>query len=187
MFAFIIILSLSIALSLLISQPFNGALIRLRGELDAGCYQHASRAHSTDHVLPSSILNPANYLPKAISLSLESDDTDPERGAAGRSALAAGRSAAKIGPVVPGIFAMLMRTRRLEGWAGVYKGSAPVVAQLLVVSLASSLFFAGASASAHGQYKAAPSGPDAFGFWKNLFFMGFMALVALPLNVITHR
>lgn len=160
---FLIAISLSIGISVLISQPFNGAIVRLR----------------------------ANYLPKAVSL-----DNVLEDGAGSTSGpralssflLSERRSSAKIGPVVTGVFSMMMRTKRLEGWAGIYKGSIPVAIQIFTLSTFTLVFFAGASASSPGSaYKAGPAGPGQFSFFSNLFYMLFVSLAALPLNVITYR
>ncbi|PWN53637.1 hypothetical protein IE53DRAFT_383850 [Violaceomyces palustris] len=156
-------IAFSVCLSLLVSQPFNGAIVRLR----------------------------ANYLPKAVSLDnvLEDGQSSTNPRAISAFLLSERRSAAKIGPVVSGVFAMLARTKRLEGWQGVYKGSAPVALQLILLSFITFLFFdsTGSSTSAGGQYRAAPAAPGKFAFLSNLFFMAFVSLVALPLNVITYR
>ncbi len=133
---FLIAISLSIGISVLISQPFNGAIVRLR----------------------------ANYLPKAVSL-----DNVLEDGAGSTSGpralssflLSERRSTAKIGPVVTGVFAMMLRTKRLEGWQGIYKGSIPVAIQIFVLSTLTVMFFSGASASSPGSaYKAGPAVQD---------------------------
>jgi len=170
--ASLIVLLISVALSVLISQPFTGALVRLR----------------------------ANYLPKAVSLDNVLEDGSQNessnggvRGVTPRAIsgyfLRERQSTAKIGPIVSGIFAMLMRTKRLEGWAGIYKGAAPVVWQLFVLGFFTFFFYStgGITGAGGGQYRAAPSGPGQFGFWSNLFFMIITSLVALPLNVITNR
>ncbi|KAJ9475105.1 hypothetical protein PHBOTO_005187 [Pseudozyma hubeiensis] len=160
---FLIAITLSIGISVLISQPFNGAIVRLR----------------------------ANYLPKAVSL-----DNVLEDGAGSTSGpralssflLSERRSSAKIGPVVTGVFSMMLRTKRLEGWAGIYKGSIPVAIQIFTLSTLTFIFFSGASTSAAGSaYKAGPAGPGQFSFFANLFYMLFVSLAALPLNVITYR
>ncbi|PWN33610.1 uncharacterized protein FA14DRAFT_161373 [Meira miltonrushii] len=164
------VLGLSVVISILISQPFTGALVRLR----------------------------ANYLPKAVSLDNVLED-GAQPGASGVRGVTAGaisgyflrerQSAAKIGPVVSGIVAMLIRTRRLEGWPGIYKGSAPVAAQLIVLGFFTLLIFnvGGITGTGGGAYRSAPSGPDQFGFFGNLIFMIITSIVALPLNVITNR
>lgn len=86
---------------------------------------------------------------------------------------------------------MFFRTKRLEGWAGVYKGTFPVVLQLLLITIIMSIMFdvggSNVTAGAGGGYKAAPTGPEQFGFVGNLFFMVVFALISLPLNVITYR
>lgn len=164
------VLAISVIISILISQPFTGALVRLR----------------------------ANYLPKAVSLDNVLED-GAQPGNSGVRGVTAGaisgyflrerQSAAKIGPVVSGIVAMLIRTRRLEGWPGIYKGSAPVAAQLIVLGFFTLLIFnvGGITGTGGGAYRSAPSGPDQFGFFGNLFFMIITSIVALPLNVITNR
>ncbi|PWN22508.1 hypothetical protein BCV69DRAFT_276425 [Microstroma glucosiphilum] len=180
---FIIVISVNIAV--LISQPFSGSLVRLR----------------------------ANYLPKAVSLDDVLEDGamegpgeeqafgfEPGQGRGGLSGvtprkisayfLSQRRQSAKIGPVVSGIFPMLFRTKRLEGWSGVYKGSIPVALQLIVLAFATSILFdvdGHSTVGAGGSYKAAPTGPGQFGFFTNLFFMIIGALVALPLEVLTCR
>ncbi|EST08470.1 Mitochondrial carrier domain protein [Kalmanozyma brasiliensis GHG001] len=160
---FLIAITLSIGISVLISQPFNGAIVRLR----------------------------ANYLPKAVSL-----DNVLEDGAGSTSGpralssflLSERRSTAKIGPVVTGVFSMMLRTKRLEGWAGIYKGSIPVAIQIFTLSSLTFIFFSGASGSSPGSaYKAGPAGPGQFSFFANLFYMLFVSIAALPLNVITYR
>lgn len=162
-FVFLIAITLSIGISVAISQPFNGAIVRLR----------------------------ANYLPKAVSLDNVLEDgasstTSPR--ALSSFLLSERRSSAKIGPVVTGVFAMMMRTKRLEGWAGIYKGSIPVAIQIFTLSTLTFVFFSGAGGSSPGSaYKAGPAGPGQFGFWSNLFYMLFVSLAALPLNVVTYR
>jgi hypothetical protein len=166
--AAVIVLVISIALSVLISQPFTGALVRLR----------------------------ANYLPKAVSLDNVLEDGAQSGMNGGMTPRAISgyflrerQSTAKIGPIVSGIFAMMIRTKRLEGWSGIYKGAAPVVCQLFVLGFFTYFFYStgGITSAGGGQYRAAPSGSGQFGFWSNLFFMIVTSIVALPLNVITNR
>ncbi|KDN40616.1 hypothetical protein K437DRAFT_250029 [Tilletiaria anomala UBC 951] len=159
--AVLFVIIFSIALGLGISQPFQGALIRLR----------------------------ANYLPKAVSL----DNVLEDGAASSRHAFAEfiqsseAKSAAKIGPVVPGIFAMMRRTKRLEGWAGLYKGSVPTVIQLVWLWIITWVVFDSTSSGFGGSYRAAPAGPGNFAFWGNLVFMLLLSFAALPLNVISFR
>lgn len=97
---------------------------------------------------------------------------------------------ASQGPEVSGLFAMLFRTKRLEGWAGVYKGSFPVACQMFLLACITGLFFnvdGYANAGAGGSYKSAPSGPGEFGFFGNLAFMTFSAIISLPVDVIASR
>ncbi|SAM81721.1 uncharacterized protein UBRO_03155 [Ustilago bromivora] len=161
---FLIAISLSIGISVLISQPFNGAIVRLR----------------------------ANYLPKAVSLDNVLEDgsanSTAPRAALSSFLLSERRSSAKIGPVVTGVFSMMLRTKRLEGWAGIYKGAIPVAIQIFTLSALTFVFFSGAPGSSPGSvYKAGPAGPGQFGFFANLFYMLFVSMAALPLNVITYR
>lgn len=162
------VLFLSIFFSVLVTQPFSGALVRLR----------------------------ANYLPKAVSLDNVLEDGTHSSGVRGVTPRTIGgfflrerQNAAKIGPVVSGIVAMLLRTRRLEGWAGIYKGSWPVACQLFLLGLFMLLIFSvgGLGSVGGGIYRSAPSGPGQFGFWSNIFFMILTNIVALPLNVVINR
>ncbi|CAD6888924.1 unnamed protein product [Tilletia laevis] len=153
-----ILLFCSASLSVLITQPFSGALIRLR----------------------------ANYLPRAITLEALMED-GAERGTLPSALLSERRSAAKIGPVVSGIIAMILRTKRLEGWPGLYKGAAPTACQLVILTLFIYLFFDVRGHGATGSYKAAPAGPGQFGFFANLLYMLSATVASLPLQVITHR
>lgn len=85
---------------------------------------------------------------------------------------------------------MLLRTKRLEGWQGVYKGSIPVGCQLFLLAVVTSTLFdvdGHSTAGAGGGYKAAPTAPGQFGFFGNLAFMSFVAIISLPLNVLTYR
>lgn len=161
---FLIAITLSIGISVLISQPFNGAIVRLR----------------------------ANYLPKAVSLDNVLEDgsanSTAPRAALSSFLLSERRSSAKIGPVVTGVFSMMLRTKRLEGWAGIYKGSIPVAIQIFTLSTLTFIFFSGAAGNSPGSaYKAGPAGPGQFNFFANLFYMLFVSMAALPLNVITYR
>lgn len=84
---------------------------------------------------------------------------------------------------------MLFRTKKLEGWAGVYKGAVPSALQLLLLGAVIAIFFDTdrPQGVAGGAYKSAPTRPGEFGFVGNLFFMAFVAVVTLPINVITYR
>ncbi|KAE8216802.1 hypothetical protein CF327_g54 [Tilletia walkeri] len=153
-----VLLFFSACLSVLVTQPFSGALIRLR----------------------------ANYLPRAITLEALMED-GAERGTLPSAFLSERRSAAKIGPVVSGVIAMILRTKRLEGWAGLYKGAVPTACQLVILTLFIYLFFDVKGHGATGSYKAAPAGPGQFGFFANLLYMLSAMIASLPLQVITHR
>ncbi|KAK0553619.1 hypothetical protein OC846_002460 [Tilletia horrida] len=158
---FIVLVALlfaSACISVLITQPFTGALIRLR----------------------------ANYLPRAITLEALMED-GAERGTLRSAFLSERRSAAKIGPVVSGFWAMLLRTKRLEGWAGLYKGAIPTACQLVILTLLIYMFFDVKGHGASGSYKAAPAGPGQFGFFANLVYMLSAMIASLPLQVLTHR
>ncbi|CAO1635874.1 unnamed protein product [Parajaminaea phylloscopi] len=166
-----IVLVLTICISVLITLPFTGSIVRLR----------------------------ANYLPKAVSLDNVLEDgagegPAPQAGSGTTRKISAyllsqRRQGAKIGPVVSGVFPMLARTKKLEGWQGIYKGSFFVTVQLLLLAAVIAIFFDvdGTPSVTGGAYKSAPTGPGQFGFFGNLLFMCFVALISLPLNVATYR
>jgi len=80
----------------------------------------------------------ANYLPRAVSLDSVMEDgrgPEPERtNIFTRLFPRRKERSSKIGPVVPGLWTMMQRIRRLEGLRGLFKGATPMVV-LMVVSL----------------------------------------------------
>ena len=107
------ILAASLLVSLLITVPLTGALVRVRGVYYV---HHCSRDASSNHAFP------ANYNPRGLQLDAE------------------GNIEPHTGPVVTSFFGMLARVKRIEvscsappacihfisdpsqGWAGLYKG-----------------------------------------------------------------
>ncbi|WFD18669.1 hypothetical protein MCAP1_000876 [Malassezia caprae] len=79
----------------------------------------------------------ANYLPRAVSLNSVMEDgrgPEPERTNIFTRLFPRKEMSTKIGPVVPGIWAMMQRIRRLEGLRGLFKGATPM-GVIMVVSL----------------------------------------------------
>ncbi|KAI0314085.1 mitochondrial carrier [Amylostereum chailletii] len=108
----------------------------------------------------------ANYNPKGLQL-------DPEDGVQPHT-----------GPVVTSFFGMMARVRRLEGWAGLYKGFMPTLLTNVSLMLFSVLIV-GASASNprnHGVYNA-----PATGIWGILAYSIFLMLVSLPAVIMVNR
>ncbi|SHO76765.1 Uncharacterized protein MSYG_1104 [Malassezia sympodialis ATCC 42132] len=80
----------------------------------------------------------ANFLPRAVSLDSVMEDgrgPEPERtNIFTRLIPWRHEKSSKIGPVVPGLWAMMQRIRRLEGWRGLFKGATPM-GILMIVSV----------------------------------------------------
>ncbi|KAH9169091.1 mitochondrial carrier [Lactarius sanguifluus] len=108
----------------------------------------------------------ANYNPKGLQL-------DPEDGVQPHT-----------GPVITSFFLMLSRVRRLEGWAGLMKGTVPTLLSNVVLSHFSAIFL-GASLSSprnHGIYNS-----PATKIWGTLLYSIFSMLISLPAMIITYR
>ncbi|WFD32173.1 hypothetical protein MSPP1_003215 [Malassezia sp. CBS 17886] len=135
----------------------------------------------------------ANYLPKAVSLdNVLEDGRDDER--ARQYSLQAlflqrRRSAAKIGPVVHGVFPMMLRTRRLEGWRGLYTGTTLVVLQLLagIVLAFVYMLWTGMWRGRIPPLGTLPGRPGQFPALRLLLVLIALALVALPFDVVVQR
>ncbi|KAI0058094.1 mitochondrial carrier [Artomyces pyxidatus] len=129
---------LFLGVSLLVSVPLTGTLVRLR----------------------------ANYNPKGLQL-------DPEDGVQPHT-----------GPVVGGFFSMMGRVRRLEGWAGLYKGLMPTLFFNTLLAMFSAIFLDTSMSSPrnHGAYNA-----PATGFVGTLAYSIFLMLVSLPAVIVTYR
>jgi len=137
MFSIAVYLALvaSLAISLLITVPFTGALIRLR----------------------------ANYNPRGLQL-------DDEGGAEPHT-----------GPIVTGFIGMLKRVKRIEGWAGLYKGLMPTFVETLILTI-----FAVVALEANPRYHSRANPPDA-GIVGTLAYCVFSILISLPAVIITYR
>ncbi|KAA1473905.1 mitochondrial carrier [Dentipellis sp. KUC8613] len=108
----------------------------------------------------------ANYNPKGLQL-------DPEDGVQPHT-----------GPVVTSFFAMMGRVRRLEGFAGLFKGLMPTLLWNVTLMMFSVLFLNASLASPrnHGVYNA-----PATGLLGTLFYSLFLTLISLPAVIITYR
>jgi hypothetical protein len=108
----------------------------------------------------------ANYNPKGLQL-------DPEDGVQPHT-----------GPVITSFFFMLSRVRRLEGWAGLLKGTMPTLLSNAVLSLFSAIFLDASLSSPrnHGIYNS-----PATKIWGTLLYSIFLMLVSLPAIIITYR
>ncbi|KAJ9104692.1 hypothetical protein QFC20_004464 [Naganishia adeliensis] len=105
----------------------------------------------------------ANYNPKGVGLESGLDS--------------------RVGPTLNTLWGTLTRTKRIEGWNGLYKGAIPNIIFSGIVSVAS-IVFVGASAT-RGP-KGSYSVPEAGGIRMALFTV-FMTLVTLPMTVIINR
>ncbi|KAI0789136.1 mitochondrial carrier [Abortiporus biennis] len=134
---FLVILALlgSLALSLLITVPLTGALVRLR----------------------------ANYNPRGLQL-------DDEGGAEPHT-----------GPIVTGFIGMLARVKRIEGWAGLYKGIMPTFIETFLLTS-----FAIIALSADPRYHSRAAPPDT-GILGTLAYCVFSIILSLPATIITYR
>ncbi|KAI0036958.1 mitochondrial carrier [Vararia minispora EC-137] len=108
----------------------------------------------------------ANFNPKGLQL-------DPEDGVQPHT-----------GPVVTGFFAMMARVKRLEGWAGLYKGLMPTLLSNLFLIMFSILVFGPVMANPRnrGSYNA-----PATGLWGTLLYSVILMFVSLPAVIITYR
>lgn len=150
------------ALVMLVLMPFEGAIVRLR----------------------------ANYLPKAITLDnvLEDgrDEETPRQFMMQSLFWRQRRSTGKIGPVVNGIIPMMMRTRRLEGWLGLWKGITPQLAQMCLIMVAAMIIL-GSDGGLSPYRNAPPGGPGNFPLFSNFLYLLLSAFIMLPFQVIVAR
>ncbi|KAH9935480.1 mitochondrial carrier [Fomitopsis serialis] len=130
------IITASLGISLLITVPLTGALVRLR----------------------------ANYSPRGLQLDAE------------------GNIEPHTGPVVTSFFGMLRRVKRLEGWAGLYKGLMPSLLFSLVLTVFAVTVLNANSASRTGRVD-----PPAGGILGTLMYSLLSMLVSLPAAIITYR
>lgn len=146
---------LFIGLSLAVTVPLTGTLVRLR----------------------------ANFNPKGLQL-------DPEDGPQPHT-----------GPVITGFFAMMRRVKRLEGWAGLYKGLSTWSSTILEVvspdsysvpTLLSNTFLVLFTLVVFGPLVAHPKNRGAYnapatGAWGTLLYSVVLMLISLPAVIITYR
>lgn len=128
----------------------------------------------------------ANYLPKAVSLTNVLNegelDTIEHRSVLRSLLMRAKRATAKIGPVVGGVFPMIARTKRLEGWRGLYQGTTIVASGVFVTYTIGVLFFL-SSATTIDNAMAMPRTPFVWAVVSELL----QALVVLPFDVVLKR
>ncbi|KAL7424809.1 hypothetical protein Q5752_000493 [Cryptotrichosporon argae] len=104
----------------------------------------------------------ANYNPHAVGL----DGTDN-----------------RVGPRLTTLFGTMKRTKRLEGWYGLYKGVIPMMISMTLVSLASVIFVGGsATRGPKGGYTVPAEG----GIRMALFTI-VLTLISLPCTIIINR
>ncbi|KZO98336.1 hypothetical protein CALVIDRAFT_562253 [Calocera viscosa TUFC12733] len=118
----------------------------------------------------------AHYSPRALGLPDSDSPTAPLTPS----------STFHTGPEIKGILHLLSRIRAQEGWAGLYKGICPVLAESLLGGFVSLLYFGisspGMGVGAGSSYAVAPRfGLAAFG-WAV-----FSLLLNLPMTVILNR
>jgi len=88
------------------------------------------------------------------------------------------------GPVVKSFFAMFRRVKRLEGWAGLYKGFMPTILSTFVI-MAFVALLPGTSLTNPGGHKKYSAPVD--GIWNRLAYSFFMMVIALPVVIISNR
>ncbi|KAH8080260.1 mitochondrial carrier [Cristinia sonorae] len=131
----LLILLASVAVSLLVTIPLTGALVRLR----------------------------ANYNPKGLQLDDEGN-VEPH-----------------TGPVVTTFFGMLKRVKRIEGWAGLYKGLMPSLLETGVLTI-----FAVIALNADPRAHSRIAPPDS-GILGTLAYSAFSIVLAMPMIIISYR
>ena len=128
----------------------------------------------------------ANYLPKAVSLTNVLNegelDTIEHRSVLRSLLMRTKRATAKIGPVVDGVFPMIARTKRLEGWRGLYQGSTIVASGVFVTYTIGVIFFL-SSVTTIDDAMAMPRTPFVWAVVSELL----QALVVLPFDVVLKR
>ncbi|KZT11031.1 mitochondrial carrier [Laetiporus sulphureus 93-53] len=106
----------------------------------------------------------ANYNPRGLRLDAE------------------GNIEPHTGPVVTSFFGMLRRVKRIEGWAGLYKGLMPTLSFSLVLTI-----FAVAVLNANTPSTPGRADPPAAGLFGTLAFGMLSMLMSLPAAIITYR
>ncbi|ORY32275.1 mitochondrial carrier domain-containing protein [Naematelia encephala] len=89
----------------------------------------------------------------------------------------------RVGPTLNTLVQTLKRTKRLEGWYGLYKGSYPMLIFFTLVSIASVIFVGGSSTRGpKGTYSTPPAGGIRMGI-----FTIILTLISLPMTIIINR
>ncbi|WWD21841.1 hypothetical protein CI109_106329 [Kwoniella shandongensis] len=89
----------------------------------------------------------------------------------------------RVGPTLHTLIGTLKRTKRLEGYWGLWKGTFPALVYTTLVSIASIIFVGG---SASRGPKNTYSVPEAGGIRMGLFTI-VLTIIALPMTVIINR
>ncbi|WFD04540.1 hypothetical protein MOBT1_003251 [Malassezia obtusa] len=157
-FAVTVVYGLGTCVGLLVVMPFFVSITRLR----------------------------ANYLPKAVSLTNVLNEGELEsmenRSVLHSFLMRSRRATAKIGPVVDGVLPMIWRTKRLEGWRGLYQGTTIVASGVLVTYAATAIFLLTAVES-WDDWNASSRVP----FLAAICIELLQALVVLPFDVVLKR
>ncbi|WVN89864.1 uncharacterized protein L203_105094 [Cryptococcus depauperatus CBS 7841] len=90
---------------------------------------------------------------------------------------------ARVGPTLHTLLGTLKRTKRLEGWWGLWKGTYPALAYSTLLSICSIIFVGG---SATKGPKNTYSVPEAGGVAMALFTI-VLTLIALPMTILINR
>ncbi|WFD44941.1 hypothetical protein MPSI1_003615 [Malassezia psittaci] len=154
----IVVYGLGCAIALALTMPFFVSLTRLR----------------------------ANYLPKAVSLtnvlSEGEASTAQDQSVLYSLMMRTRRATAKIGPVVDGVIPMIKRTKRLEGWRGLYQGTTIVASGVFFTYTISVILFLGFARS----FDSIPLEHREPFIWEILSDV-MQAVVVLPFDVVLKR
>ncbi|WVW82438.1 hypothetical protein I302_104448 [Kwoniella bestiolae CBS 10118] len=89
----------------------------------------------------------------------------------------------RVGPTLSTLVGTLKRTKQLEGWWGLWKGTYPTLAYTTLLSIASIIFVGGSSTRGP---KNTYSVPEAGGIRMGLFTI-VLTIIALPMTIIINR
>uniref|UniRef100_A0A0W0G631 Putative mitochondrial carrier n=1 Tax=Moniliophthora roreri TaxID=221103 RepID=A0A0W0G631_MONRR len=98
-----------------------------------------------------------------------------------KAAAADGNRDEDRGVQLNGFFSTIWKTHRLEGWAGLYKGSVPILLQTILIR--GSLMLAKIHPAIPLALIAAPQ----LGFFEGIAFIFFSAIIELPMVLFTMR
>lgn len=147
--------ALGSALALLFTMPFFVSITRLR----------------------------ANYLPKAVSLNNvlnEGEQASMENRTLLHSLfMRTRRATAKIGPVVDGVIPMIWRTKRIEGWRGLYQGSTVLMTWTLGVLILTTIPWFGEQNNESWLLNLT--------FFNSILMELVQSLLVLPFDVVLKR